>query len=35
MADLWRRYLSWVQGRYSEEEVQMLVAGSAEEFYGI
>ena len=35
MADLWRRYLSWVQARYSEAEVRMLVAGSAEEFYGI
>ena len=35
MADLWRRYLSWVQGRYSEAEVRRLVAGSAEEFYGI
>ena len=35
MVELWRRYLSWVEGRYSDEEVRQLFAGTAEQFYGI
>ena len=34
MGDLWRRYHTWV-GRYSDDEVRRLFAGTAEEFYGI
>jgi len=34
-AELWQRYLSWVEGRYSAEDIQRLFSGSAEEFYGI
>ena len=35
MGDLWRRYHEWVDGRYSDDEVRRLFAGTAEEFYGI
>lgn len=33
--ELWRRYHSWVEGRFSKEDIQWLFAGSAEKFYGI
>ena len=35
MADLWTTYHKWVDGRYSEEAVARLFAGTAEECYGI
>jgi len=35
MAEMWQRYFSWVEGRYSEDEIQWLFSGTAEKFYGI
>ena len=35
MSQLWEKYHSWVAGKYSEEEVARLFAGTAEAFYGI
>ena len=35
MGELWRRYHAWVDGRYSDDEVRRLFAGTAEAFYGI
>ena len=35
MKDLWARYFSWVEGKYTSEQIEKLFAGSAEAFYGI